>query len=143
MKTEFLYGIHPVREALKAGRRNCLEIFVSTDRSSSRHTETRAAADALNIPIQTITSSQISALAGSDAHQGIGAKVSSYPLVDMETLIEPRTSCFLLLLDSIQDPQNMGALIRTALCAGVTGILFPRDRSSSPLPSVFVSRSAL
>jgi 23S rRNA (guanosine2251-2'-O)-methyltransferase len=140
MKPEILYGIHPVTEALKARRRTCFEIYISPDRSPGQITQVIEIAGILKLPIKTLSSSQLSVLCGSEAHQGVGAKVSPYPLVDMDDLTAPSGEnsppAFLVLLDGIVDPQNMGALIRTALCAGATGIVFPKDRSASPLPSV-------
>ena len=140
MKTEILYGIHPVLEALKAGRRTCLEIYITPDRTPYRLSEVTEAAKTQKLPVKSLSSSQLSVLSGTESHQGVGAKVSEYPLVELdsltETAAESNSPCFLLLLDGIVDPQNMGALIRTALCAGVDGILFPKDRSASPLPSV-------
>lgn len=134
MKTEILYGLHPVCEALRAGRRTCIEIFIAKD--NARFPELIPLVQPRRIPVHTVTAGQLSALSGSEAHQGIAAKVSEYPLVEMEALSGAQSPCFLLLLDGIVDPQNMGALIRTALCAGAGGVVFPKDRSASPIPSV-------
>lgn len=140
MKPEILYGIHPVTEALEAHRRTCFEIYITPDRSSGALAEVIERASALSLPIKTISSSQLSHLCGSEAHQGIAAKVSPCPLADIDDLTArppaDKAPVFLVLLDGIVDPQNMGALVRTALCAGVTGIVFPKDRSATPLPSV-------
>lgn len=140
MKTEILYGIHPVEEALKAGRRTFTEIYITKDRAPNRLTDVTEAAARLKIPMRAITASRLSELAGSEAHQGIGAKVGEYPIEALESIIESCNErpfpCFLLLLDGIVDPQNMGALVRTALCAGIDAVVFPKDRSASPLPSV-------
>jgi len=140
MKSEILYGIHPVTEALKARRRTCFELYITPDRSPGPLTPVIETAKVLKLPVKTLSSSQVTHLCGSEAHQGVGAKVSPYPLVDMDDLIGHSTTdsspAFLVLLDGIVDPQNMGALVRTALCAGATGIIFPKDRSAAPLPSV-------
>ena len=134
MKTEILYGLHPVSEALRAGRRTCLEIFIAKD--GARFPEVTALAQTRHLPVHTVSTAQIAGLSGSESHQGVAARVGEYPLVDMETLTSTPSPLFLLLLDGIVDPQNMGALIRTALCAGVSGVIFPKDRSASALPSV-------
>ena len=70
------------------------------------------------------------------------ARVSRYPMVDLQTLLAsvktedaPKTP-FLLLLDSIVDPHNLGALLRTAHCAGMDGVLIPKDRAVGPTPTV-------
>jgi 23S rRNA (guanosine2251-2'-O)-methyltransferase len=73
-------------------------------------------------------------------HQGIGAGVGLYPLVDMDIILnkpaERRGRHFLLLLDNILDPHNFGALVRTADCVGIDGIIMPKDRSAPPSPAV-------
>jgi 23S rRNA (guanosine2251-2'-O)-methyltransferase len=140
MKTEIIYGMHPVMEALKARRRTCSEIYITPDRTPSHLSEVIETAKTLNLPIKSLSSSQLSILSGTEAHQGVGAKVSLFPLIEIEDMTDASAAgnllTFLLLLDGIVDPQNMGALVRTALCAGVHGIVFPKDRSTSPLPSV-------
>ena len=73
-------------------------------------------------------------------HQGIAASVSPYPLVELADIIDKPglndTGHFLLLLDNILDPHNLGAMIRTGLCTGIDGIVIPKDRSASPTPAV-------
>ena len=68
------------------------------------------------------------------------ARVTAYPLADtadlLETVSSGARSPFLLLLDQIVDPHNLGAIIRTALCAGIDGVIIPKDRSAYPTPAV-------
>lgn len=139
MKTEILYGIHPVSEALKAGRRKFFEVYLAQHKDSKRAEKTATIAESLNIPLKKVKAFELSSITGNDRHQGIGARVSPYPLAeptDIYDNIKADKNPFLLLLDSIIDPHNLGALIRTALCAGVEGIIIPKDRSASPTPAV-------
>jgi len=139
MKTEILYGIHPVSEALKAGRREFFEVYLAQHKGSKRTEKAATIAKSLNIPLKKVKTFELSSITGTDKHQGIGARVSPYPLAEPTDIfdnIKVNENPFLLLLDSIVDPHNLGALIRTALCVGIEGILIPKDRSASPTPAV-------
>ncbi len=140
MKTEILYGIHPVFEALEAGRRDFFELYIAKDKTSKRLEKVRALAESKKIPVRRIKHAQIKSMAGSDLHQGIAANVSPYPLAELPDIVDrPRladTKHFLLLLDNVLDPHNLGAIIRTGLCVGIDGIIIPKDRSATPTPAV-------
>ncbi len=139
-KTEILYGIHPVSEALKARRRIFFELYIAKDKISERLHKVVEAAKALNITIKRVKAAKLETMTASDHHQGIGAMASPYPLARIADIVERAESAgankFLLLLDSIIDPHNTGALVRTALCVGVDGIVIPKDRSALPTPTV-------
>ncbi|MFW5855067.1 MAG: 23S rRNA (guanosine(2251)-2'-O)-methyltransferase RlmB [Thermodesulfobacteriota bacterium] len=135
MKTEILYGVHPVFEALRAARRRFHEIFICRGRSFRRLEGITASAKSKSVPVRELTPDRMTSLAGSEFHQGVAARVDPYPSAELESVLT-RTDPFLLMLDSVVDPNNLGALVRTALCAGVDGVILPRDRSASPLPSV-------
>jgi 23S rRNA (guanosine2251-2'-O)-methyltransferase len=138
--TEYLYGIHAVREALVAGRRRIRQIYISEKRISQRIRKLIARAESNRIPVRYVSSETIRSTLKADKHQGIGAEVSPYPFVDLNRLLvtfkEGADAPFLLILDHIVDPQNMGGLIRTASCVGVNGVIIPKDRSASPTPTV-------
>ncbi|MDM8525186.1 23S rRNA (guanosine(2251)-2'-O)-methyltransferase RlmB [Desulfococcaceae bacterium HSG8] len=136
MKTEILFGIHPVLEAIRAGRRNFYECYISDDKLSGRLKSVVALAESYNIPVKRNKVSQLRSITATDYHQGIGAKVSEYPLADLSDIIDKTAEYFLLLLDNVADPRNLGALIRTGLCAGVNGVIIPKDRSAPPTPAV-------
>lgn len=140
MKTELLYGIHPVAEALAAGRRIFREVFVVAASPSKCLSMIESAAASKNIPVRRVSMAQLNRIVGVSAHQGAAARVGPYPLVEMTTELapapEPAPSRFLILLDTIVDPQNLGAIIRTALGAGVEGVVIPRDRAAGPTPAV-------
>ncbi|WP_462268740.1 23S rRNA (guanosine(2251)-2'-O)-methyltransferase RlmB [Desulfobacter sp.] len=141
---EILYGYHSVLEALKAGRRKFESIMIYENRSDKRVQAVADLAGEKQVTVQPLSGETLDRLAGFGRHQGIAARVSSFPVQSVPALfkqIEPRRdSFFILILESIEDPQNTGALIRTALCAGVDYIVMPKDRCA--LPSAGVSRSS-
>jgi 23S rRNA (guanosine2251-2'-O)-methyltransferase len=148
VKTEILYGFHPVYEALKAGRRTFHEIYISKQTSNKRIKQITSAAAPKHLQIKEISAARLQALAGAVSPQGVAAKVDAYPLVDVADLLVAAESSdrppFLLLLDHIVDPHNLGAVIRTAVCAGIDAVIIPKDRSAYPSPTVSkVSAGAL
>ncbi|GAB6094756.1 23S rRNA (guanosine(2251)-2'-O)-methyltransferase RlmB [Desulfatiferula olefinivorans] len=136
---EILYGINPVTEMFRAGRRTVYELFLAGDKSSERMAELEAAALAMAVPVTRLDGPSLARLAGNDAHQNVAARVSVYPFSEMTDLSAAGTHSqappFVLLLDSIEDPHNLGALARTALGAGVDAVFLPKDRAAQPTPS--------
>ena len=148
MKTEILYGFHPVFEALKADRRKFFEIYITKDKTSKQFEKLPAVAESRKISVKKIEPSQLKYLTKTDLHQGIGAKVSPYPFVGLNDIVDrPKPSDvnqLFLLLDNVVDPHNLGAIIRTALCVGIDGVIITKDRSALPTPAVSkVSAGAL
>ena len=144
---EFLYGIHSVYEALKAGRRNFKEVLVKKTGTSHRLEKVLELAASKNVPIRYANVSDIATVAGTQFHQGICLETGFYPLTPLRDLLQPEKDVFpsfFLFLDSIVDPNNLGAILRTALCAGVDGVIISKNRSAGPSPSVSrVSAGAL
>ncbi|HMA86250.1 MAG TPA: 23S rRNA (guanosine(2251)-2'-O)-methyltransferase RlmB [Desulfosalsimonadaceae bacterium] len=134
---DILYGIHPVAEAMAANRRRFEEIYVIKDKPGPRIQEITRHSKSLKLPIHQLSREELEGLTGTDAHQGIAARTSLFPATDWaEMVMAPSDPAIFLLLDSIVDPQNLGALIRTALCVGAKGVVIPRDRSAGPTPVV-------
>jgi len=138
-QSEIIWGIHSVLEALNAGRRQIHEVFVVNDKTA-RLSDITGRAAARKIAVRITSPDELKKLTGSGRHQGVAATVGPLPLVEFSTLLDRIESTpsdpLLLILDSVEDPHNLGALVRTALCAGVTGIIIPRDRSAPPTPAV-------
>jgi len=128
-----LYGIHPVLEALKKRPRAFKNITLSR-KDGKTLDPLLALASKANISVCHDVSEKIAKLAGSDNHQGVVAEVEPYPFEELNILAakikREDKKIFFLVLDSIQDPQNFGSLIRSALCSGVQAIIFPKDRSA-------------
>jgi len=140
VKTELLYGIHPVLEALAAGRRRVYEVYLDKEKKSRRLAQIKSIAETRGIFKKNIESGNVKALVDTIGHQGAAAVVSPYPLVTVQDILHTDrgkgAKNFVLMLDNIQDPQNLGAIIRTALCVGIHGVVVPKDRSASPTPAV-------
>lgn len=136
--TEILYGYHPVREALRAGRRKLLEICLPKGKSSPRLEELISLAVAAQVPIKQVPMGRIETMAGTQFHQGVCAIAGPYPWSDLSRLLKTTKGVdpFLLLLDHVVDPHNLGALLRTAFCAGLDGVVITKDRSAQPSPAV-------
>lgn len=135
MKTEILFGIHPVLEGLRAGRRRFSTLYLSQTRSGERSETLEAAAESRGVPVRRISPEKLRALAGSEFHQGVAAEAGPYPSVPVSDLTDI-SDPFLLIIDSVVDPHNLGALIRTALCVGASGVILPKDRAATPTPVV-------
>lgn len=140
MKTEILYGIHPVFEAIKAGRRDIFKVYIAKDKPPKRLNKVVALAESKKISVERVKPLELKSMAGNDLHQGIGAKTGPFPLSEISDIVGrdrvDDANHLLLLLDNILDPHNLGALVRTALCVGVDGIIIPKDRSVLPTPTV-------
>jgi 23S rRNA (guanosine2251-2'-O)-methyltransferase len=140
VKAEILYGFHPVYEALRADRRTFHEIYILKQTHAKRIERIRSEAERKNILLKEVSPAKLQAIGGTVSHQGIMARVTAYPLVDTADLLEAvlpgAPPPFFLLLDHIVDPHNLGAIIRTAVCAGIDGVVIPKDRSAYPTPAV-------
>lgn len=138
--TEILYGIHPVAEALCAGRRFVEQIFIASGKQSVRLASILTAAEKKRIPVNELAARQIQQMAGDAAHQGVAAKVGRYPYApEPGSFGAPADSSsppLWVLLDGVVDPRNLGAILRTALCAGVEGVVVPKDRAAPATPAV-------
>lgn len=130
-----IFGIHPVLEALKKRPRSFHRIVLAKQAKEGPNKQYIAAlAEKHGIKIYFETAKNLSRLACSDQHQGMAAEVEPYALLDLQTVIsgyrKKKEKAFLLALDSVQDPHNLGSLIRSAFCCGVQAVIFPKDRAA-------------
>lgn len=125
-----LYGRNPVREALR-GRREVRRIWAT----AAALKEPWLAAAQQKFPFDRAETGELSSLAGAEDHQGVCAEVTDLEYVDARALLED-DAAFVLVLDEVQDPQNLGALARVAECAGVTGLVIAQRRSAEITPAV-------
>ncbi|MBL6993256.1 MAG: 23S rRNA (guanosine(2251)-2'-O)-methyltransferase RlmB [Desulfobacula sp.] len=143
-KNDILFGFHSVYEALKADKRKFYSILISKNRSAGRMEKIETIARQRNIKIEMVDPDLLDKMTDFSNHQGLAANTSFFPIKKAAEVVrlvqEKKEPCFILILESIEDPHNLGALIRTALCAGVDYILIPKDRSA--VPSSTVSRSS-
>ncbi len=125
----WISGIHPVREVLESRGAFVYELMVA--REDLRVREVAALAESRGIPLHRVDKHNLDEIVGHSHHQGIALQTEEYPYLSLETLLKPaqETPGFLLILDSIQDPQNLGALLRSAAFLGVGGVILPKNRS--------------
>ena len=131
---EIIYGIHPVREALVARGHRVREIWVSRSGQNRTVAEILAQARELGIKIRSHERQRLDVRAGTTAHQGIVALLSPSSFVDLDDILEAAQRddpALILVLDGIQDPQNLGGLIRSAYVCGAHGVVVPKDRAAS------------
>lgn len=133
MSTEILSGGHAVLECLRAGRRLVQEVWATED----------WAPELAKLSVRGVragVAAELRRLTGTERHQGIAARVGPYPYVPFEALLQGAASNaagpLFLLLDQIQDPQNLGAILRTAEGMGVHGVLLPKDNAVGVTPTV-------
>lgn len=140
-----IYGINPVTEALRAGK-NIDRVVVSDTRGDKAVVSIMKAATDKGIEVKRAPEDELRRISKTEKHQGVAAVLAEdFRYRDLEDLIkawkESGDQAFFLILDSIQDPQNLGSLVRTANAAGVHGIIIPKDRASE-VTSTVVKTSA-
>lgn len=135
-RNQVVYGIHPVLETVKAGRRKIFEILLV--QGSAAEKTHREFLSNKNLQCRSVTLSDMNSICGPVLHQGIVARVGAFPYVD-QTDIEDLLSTgdgLALMLDEIQDPQNLGGILRSAECFGVKAVFLSKDRSALVTPAV-------
>ena len=136
---EFLYGRNVVTEVL-AGRRHVHTLFVAAGiREDARVRHLLKRASERRIPLERPTKIQLDDMVRGANHQGILIEADRYPYAALDAIVQsPGT---VLLLDHLQDPQNLGTLLRAAEASGISGVVIPADRAVAVTPAV-VSASA-
>jgi 23S rRNA (guanosine2251-2'-O)-methyltransferase len=126
----YLLGIHSVEEALQAGR--ALDrVIIARGRHGNRMEEIVRRARERGVPVRFEDRNQIDRLAGSRDHQGVIALAASRATLALEDLLAKKTGdSLLVLLDGVEDPQNLGAIVRTGLASGVDGVIIPERRAA-------------
>lgn len=137
---DLLYGIHPLYEALAAGRRKFGKVYISKNRGTKGVQALLELARSGGIPIQYKAPDFFRSRLGDSVHQGVAAQVSDFPLVDENAILKEAETDgglpLVLALDGIVDPQNLGSLVRTALAMGVHGVILPKARAAPLSPAV-------
>ena len=129
---ELLFGFHPVREALRAGRVPEAVWMVAGAKGLG---EIAAVARASGVNVRAVSRQELGNICGSSRHQNVAARFPDRALHALDyplALAEQRAETpFVLALDHLQDPQNLGSLLRTAEAVGVHGVVLPKDRSAA------------
>lgn len=139
MKGELVFGVNPVIEALRATR-GAFDLYVQNAASDHRVEKILKLAEGRGVAIHRREREDLTRMCGSSHHQGVALTVEPFRYTEIEDLLaaidQQGKKGFLLVLDGIQDPHNLGALIRTAACAGVDGVIIPKDRATGVTPVV-------
>ncbi len=126
----WLTGFHAVEEALAAG--SAMDrIVIARGRHGERLEAIVRLAKSRNVPVRFEERQQIDRLTGTREHQGIAALAAAKPAVELEDLLRAKNAQGLLvILDGIEDPHNLGAIVRTSLAAGANGVVIPERRAA-------------
>jgi 23S rRNA (guanosine2251-2'-O)-methyltransferase len=141
---EVLYGLHPVEEAIRSGSRQLDHVSVARERRDDRLERLIELCRTAGVRVSLEPRDQLTRLARTDAHQGVLAVVRERKFLGIEDLLAPKETGehkFFLALDGVEDPHNLGALLRTADGAGVDGVILP-ERRSAPVTATVAKTSA-
>lgn len=134
MSTErTIIGRNSVTEALKAGRK-ITKVYMASGNDAVRLTSIQELAETMGVPIEVVPMKTLNRMAPDARHQGVIATAPPFAYADLDDVLlgaeQDGRIPFLVLLDGIEDVHNMGAIIRTAECAGVDAVLVPKRRSA-------------
>ena len=137
---EWLYGRNPVEEALAAGRRTATEIVLppAMPNEDDQLQRIRDEAQSRRLVIRTMDRDGLDKLTRFGHHQGVALKTTGYPYVSFEDIlhdVEEDENALVVVLDHLEDPQNVGAILRTACAIGATGVVIPEDRACGFTPA--------
>jgi 23S rRNA (guanosine2251-2'-O)-methyltransferase len=141
---EWIYGRNAVMEALQARRREVFSLLLAIGvEDKGRIQEIQKLALARKCKVERVPKERLAKMG--ENPQGVALEVSGYPYVDITDIIARAETAgedlFVLLLDMIQNPQNLGTLLRTAEAAGVHGVIIPQHRAAEVTPAVVNSSS--
>ena len=132
--SRFVYGVNPVLEALRAHPQDVLRVLVERKRSQGAE---RVAQAAVAAGVRVEEAGDLDRRARGGVHQGVGAELAEFRYLELPDLLDTiKGAAFLLVLDGVTDPQNLGALVRSAHALGAHGVVVPKDRAAGVTPSV-------
>jgi 23S rRNA (guanosine2251-2'-O)-methyltransferase len=131
-------GINPVKEALRAHPGKVSEVILVVDSRAAR--EIAPLCERAGVRWRAGSRQELDRLTRSAAHQGAVASLSDFRYTELDELVRPyqetAAGALLIVLDGIEDPQNLGAIVRSAQAFGVDGLILPRDRAAAVTPAV-------
>jgi 23S rRNA (guanosine2251-2'-O)-methyltransferase len=134
---EQVEGRQAVRELLLAGTRKVREVWIATEQDGAEVLDDIAElALSVGVPVRDVSRAKLGSAARTESPQGVLARAVGLPETELEDMVRKGTRPFLLLVDGVTDPGNLGALLRSAECAGVTGVVLPRHRTVHVTPTV-------
>lgn len=129
--SRFVYGVNPVLEALRAHPQDVVRVLVEPGKAGKVE---RAAGEA-GVPVEAVAHGELTHRARGGVHQGVGAELAAFQYAELEELLALPGPAFLLVLDGVTDPQNLGALARSAHALGAQGLVLPKDRAAGITPA--------
>lgn len=139
-QVRIIYGINPVSEALKSHPEYFKDILITSGRTGHSAEKIKKLAEGHGIRCRIVEKNEIERLAKTPHHQGVVGILAEFQYADIEDILKRwKTSgekALIMILDCIQDPQNLGSLIRTANAAGAHGVIIPKDRAAEVTPAV-------
>jgi len=135
-----LYGVNPVRELLRAGGEGVSELWLAEGATrGATFGELERLAGAAGARVRSAPRPRLDRLAGTDRHQGVVAVVADFRYAELEDLVARAAASgrapLLVVLDGVEDPHNLGAIIRSAHALGAHGVIIPKDRAVGVTPA--------
>ena len=131
MKNSFIYGKNAIIEALEANNREFNKILIlNTSRADEKIEKIKQLAKSLGIVFQFVSKEKLNQIAGDARHQGVIAQIAPIKYVDLDDFIDSHSDDLtsVVILDGVEDSHNLGAIIRSCVCAGIKGIIIPSRR---------------
>lgn len=136
-KSELIFGFHPIHELLRAKRRQVIQVY--TTKPEPKAFRSLKSLIPAHVPITHVKRPYLTELAGSSEHQGIVAQVT--PFGFQKHCFSPDKHPFIVMVDSVQDTRNLGAIIRSAYCTGASGIVIT-SKNCAPINASTIKASA-
>ncbi len=140
-----IYGKNPIIELLSNPSSEIEELYISRNDKSNDASEILKTAKSRGIKTSSLTKESLSELCDTHSHQGIAARIKDYEYHNLADIVsrtkEKGDKLLLIILDHLEDPQNLGAIIRTADVLGAHGVVIPKDRAASVTPAVVKASS--
>jgi 23S rRNA (guanosine2251-2'-O)-methyltransferase len=133
-----IYGVHPVEEALRSGR-PVETLHLAEGARGGRLRVIEELARARGVAVRRVDARALDRMAAGGVHQGVAAEVAARASLELDDVIKGlagRTEALLVVLDGVQDPHNLGAVVRNAALTGASAVLVPKDRSAGITPAV-------
>ncbi len=134
-----VFGLHAVRTLLQQHPERVSLVMIQKGRDDGRLAEVTKLAQAAKVKLASKDAQELDRLASGERHQGVCAQMRSVGVLGegaLDELLDKARTPFLLVLDGVQDPHNLGACLRTADAVGVTAVIVPRDRAAGLSPTV-------
>jgi 23S rRNA (guanosine2251-2'-O)-methyltransferase len=136
-----VYGVNPVRELLRGAAAEVSELWLAEGGTrGAAFAELERLARAVGAKVRGAPRAKLDRVAGTDRHQGVVAVVADFRYAEVDELLAAAKASgrppLLVVLDGVEDPQNLGAIIRSALALGAHGVVIPKDRAAGVTPAV-------